>query len=103
MERRMKKKSAVAESGQSHSQAKGAVEGDRALPFAEGMAALEQIVEHLESGDLPLEEALEAFEKGVGLVRALNEKLTVAEQRVEILSRGKDGGLGLRAADEDEL
>jgi exodeoxyribonuclease VII small subunit len=70
--------------------------------FAEGMERLEAIVTRLESGDLVLEEALEAFEAGVGLVRMLNEKLSAAEQRVEILSRGENGTLHLVPMERQE-
>ena len=61
--------------------------------FNDGMAALEHIVDELESGDLPLEAALAAFEAGVALVRDLNQRLTDAEQRVEVLTRDTDGTL----------
>jgi exodeoxyribonuclease VII small subunit len=70
--------------------------------FAQGMERLEAIVTRLESGDLALEEALEAFEAGVGLVRVLNEKLSAAEQRVEILSRGDNGALHLVRMEREE-
>jgi exodeoxyribonuclease VII small subunit len=73
------------------------------LRFEDGMAQLEELVTQLEAGDLALEEALRAFESGVGLVRVLNEQLTEAEQRVEILTRAPDGTLRRRPADDDEL
>ena len=70
--------------------------------FEDGMAALEALVARLESGDLALEEALVAFEQGVALVRALGERLTAAEQRIELLVRGEDGRVRLQpVADED--
>lgn len=72
------------------------------MKFQEGLQALEQIVARLESGELALEDALRAFEQGVGLVRALNEKLTQAEQRVELLTRSATGSLQLQAAEEEE-
>ena len=72
------------------------------MKFQEGLLALEQIVARLESGELALEDALRAFEEGVGLVRVLNEKLTRAEQRIELLTRSADGTLRLQAVDEDE-
>ncbi len=74
----------------------------KAQPFQDGLAALETLVARLESGDLPLEEALRAFEEGVGLVRVLNQKLTEAEHRIEVLSRGDDGALRLREEPDDE-
>ncbi|HVM98014.1 MAG TPA: exodeoxyribonuclease VII small subunit [Candidatus Acidoferrales bacterium] len=64
-----------------------------AKTFNESMAALERIVDELESGELPLEAALAAFEAGVALVRDLNQRLTDAEQRVEVLTRDADGTL----------
>jgi exodeoxyribonuclease VII small subunit len=70
--------------------------------FEDGMAALEALVARLEAGDLSLEESLAAFEQGVELVRALSERLTAVEQRIELLVRGEDGRVRLQpAADED--
>lgn len=76
---------------------------DPGLRFEDGMGQLEQVVGQLESGELPLDEALRAFEAGIGLVRALNDLLTAAEQRVEILTRAPDGSLQSRPAADDEL
>jgi len=72
------------------------------LRFADGLAALEALVARLESGELSLEDALQAFEEGVRLVRVLEEKLTVAERRVEILTRAPDGSLRLDPAAEEK-
>jgi exodeoxyribonuclease VII small subunit len=49
------------------------------------MRDLEEIVERLEQGDLPLEESLAAFERGVMLTRCCQTALKAAEQKVEIL------------------
>lgn len=49
------------------------------------MRDLEDIVERLEQGDLPLEESLAAFERGVMLTRTCQSSLKEAEQKVEIL------------------
>ena len=46
---------------------------------------LEQSVDRLETGDLPLEEALAAFEAGVALTRRCAEQLDAAERRIEVL------------------
>jgi exodeoxyribonuclease VII small subunit len=67
--------------------------------FEDAMTELEAVVARLESGDLALEEALAAFEQGIALVRLLNEKLSRAEQRVEILTRDADGALRLQAVE----
>jgi exodeoxyribonuclease VII small subunit len=53
--------------------------------FEASMRALEELVERLEQGDLPLEESLAAFERGVMLTRACQTALKEAEQKVEIL------------------
>lgn len=59
--------------------------------FADALLALEKVVEKLERGDLPLEDALTAFEDGVGLVRHLGQKLTEVEKRIEVLTRDQAG------------
>jgi exodeoxyribonuclease VII small subunit len=51
---------------------------------------LEQVVKQLEAGDLPLERALELFERGMGLSETCRKQLEDAETRVEMLIR-KDG------------
>jgi exodeoxyribonuclease VII small subunit len=76
---------------------------DTAIGFEDGMARLEALVAELEAGDLALEDALLAFETGVGLVRKLNDQITQAEQRVEVLTRAPDGTLRRRDAGDDEL
>ncbi len=56
-----------------------------AASFEDNLKSLEALVDRLESGDLPLEEALKAFEEGVKLTRACNEALTRAELKVQQL------------------
>lgn len=71
--------------------------------FDQAMAELEHIVSRLETGELPLEEALAAFEAGIGLVRALNQRLIEAEARIEVLTKDSQGALRLQPlAGEDE-
>ncbi|HFD8275544.1 TPA: exodeoxyribonuclease VII small subunit [Raoultella ornithinolytica] len=53
--------------------------------FETTLGELEQIVNRLESGALPLEEALSEFERGVQLARQGQARLQQAEQRVQIL------------------
>ncbi len=59
--------------------------------FEAGLAELESVVKQLESGDLPLEKALELFEKGVQLSETCRKQLEEAETRVEILTRRGSG------------
>jgi exodeoxyribonuclease VII small subunit len=55
--------------------------------FEKALAELEQLVERLERGDLPLDEALKTFERGVALTRHCQTSLKAAQQKVEILLR----------------
>ena len=59
--------------------------------FEDSMKELEDIVKQLESGDLPLEESLKIFEKGVVLSRFCFNKLEEAEKRVSILIKDEGG------------
>ena len=54
--------------------------------FETSLKELEKIVETLENGSMPLEDALKAFEKGVGLARHCSSLLDQAEKRVKILN-----------------
>lgn len=60
---------------------------EKELGFEESLGALEKIVAQLESGDLPLERALEIFEEGIGLARRCQGQLVEAERKVEVLLR----------------
>ena len=62
-----------------------------AVDFEQAMAELEALVAKLERGDLPLEESLAAFERGVALTRTCQTALAAAEQKVEMLSRTAAG------------
>ena len=54
--------------------------------FEAAIAELETIVKKLEEGDLPLEQSLALYERGVALSRFCHAKLEEAERRIEILS-----------------
>ena len=64
---------------------------DQARSFEASLEALEQIVQQLESGDLPLEKSLELFEQGIRLSRECQERLSQAERRIEVLLRDNQG------------
>jgi exodeoxyribonuclease VII small subunit len=53
--------------------------------FEATLADLEELVAKLESGDLPLDEALKQFELGVKLTRECQQQLQSAQQRVQVL------------------
>ena len=64
--------------------------------FEAALEEVEQIVEQMATGELSLEDALAAFEKGVGLVRFCNQKLNEVEKKIERLVRDKEGKLELK-------
>ncbi|MCL2659263.1 MAG: exodeoxyribonuclease VII small subunit [Acidobacteriaceae bacterium] len=53
--------------------------------FEENLAALESVVERLERGELPLEESVRLFEKGVKLSEACKKELEAAEGKIQLL------------------
>lgn len=63
---------------------------EQSVSFESSLSELESIVARLESGELPLEEALNEFERGVQLARQSQKKLQQAEQRVQILLSDND-------------
>jgi exodeoxyribonuclease VII small subunit len=52
------------------------------LGFEAAFAELEQVVQQLEAGDLPLEQAMAVFERGMALAAHCNARLDAAELRV---------------------
>lgn len=65
-------------------------EQEKPATFEQALEELEQLVERLEGGDLPLEDALADFERGVKLTRECQQKLASAEQKVKVLM--EEGG-----------
>ena len=59
--------------------------------FEESLASLEQLVNKMDSGELELEQSLEAFEKGIKLIRECQQSLQAAEQKVQQLVESSDG------------
>ena len=58
------------------------------LSFEQSMARLDEIVRHLEKGDMPLNDSLALFEEGTALIRSCEEQLDEAEQKVVKLRKG---------------
>jgi exodeoxyribonuclease VII small subunit len=59
--------------------------------FDDGLDRLEALVHQLEAGHMGLEEALQRFEEGVALSQSLQQQLTEAQRKVEILRQGLAG------------
>jgi exodeoxyribonuclease VII small subunit len=81
--------------------------------FEQSLTELEALVAKLEQGDVPLEEALKTFERGVALTRQCQTALRTAQQKVELLLArngdeqvvpfsGNDDDAADTAADEDD-
>lgn len=65
--------------------------------FEEALQQLEQIVQKLEKGELPLEESLKLYEDGIRLSRLCHGKLEEAEGRIEMLLKDARGEPALDA------
>jgi exodeoxyribonuclease VII small subunit len=61
--------------------------------FEDELKELEDTVARIDSGELSLEESIQAFEHGVALVRSLNQKLDEVEKKIEVLVRDSQGEL----------
>lgn len=70
--------------------------------FEENLRRLEKIVDELEQGDVPLDDALKMYEEGIALSNACTEKLKQAELRVKKLSKDMDGAFQLVEEEEPE-
>jgi len=67
--------------------------------FEASLKRLEEIVESLEEGDIPLDRSLELYEEGLELSRQCNEKLKATELRLKKLSKTVDGQFELEDLD----
>lgn len=61
------------------------------MSFEESMKKLEALVEELEVGELTLDQSLEKFKEGIGLLSFCNKKLDEAEKKISILIEESDG------------
>lgn len=72
------------------------------MKFEEGLKRLEEIVKRLDEGNIPLDEAIKAFEEGLSLTRELSQILDSVEKRVEILLKKEDGSIEKAAYPQEE-
>lgn len=70
--------------------------------FESALKRLEEIVEALEEGETPLDDAMTLYEEGLELSRFCNEKLKATELRLKKLSKTIDGQLELNDFDDTE-
>jgi exodeoxyribonuclease VII small subunit len=82
--------------------ANGAKAGDIAsMSFEAALAELEKIVRQLEKGESSLEDAIGAYERGAKLKEHCERKLGEAKARVEKISLGSSGTVGVEPANLD--
>ena len=72
------------------------------INLEKSLADLEALVEELEGGDLPLDQAMKKFEEGIKLTRGCQAALKDAEQKVEILLKSAGGEDALEEFDEGD-
>ena len=60
--------------------------------FEERLERLEELGDEIRKSDIPLDEAIKAFEEGIKLARALEKDLEKVESRIEILMNGAEAG-----------
>lgn len=61
------------------------------MSFEEALRALEGVVRQLESGEVPLDESINLYEKGEALRKACQARLDAAQARIEKIVQGADG------------
>ena len=73
------------------------------LTFEDAMQKLEHIVRELETGQIKLDDAVEAYEKAMHLKKFCEERLQNAQLKVEKIEQNKDGSFSLKPLDETEI
>ncbi|MBI4357774.1 MAG: exodeoxyribonuclease VII small subunit [Candidatus Omnitrophica bacterium] len=71
------------------------------LKFEKALERLEKIVEDLENGNMPLEDALKKYEEGVKLSRLCTQKISQAESKIETLTRALNDSLESPSPDSE--
>ncbi|MDD5440237.1 MAG: exodeoxyribonuclease VII small subunit [Candidatus Omnitrophica bacterium] len=69
------------------------------VTFEDALAKLGTIIEELEGGELPLDEALKKYEEGIGLARSCQTRLEAAKKKIEIIVKSKNGSVTLEPFD----
>lgn len=66
---------------------------DEEMSFEDAVKMIEEIINEMENGRLPLEQSLQYFEDGIKLVKYCNTKLENYEKKITMVIEGKDGKL----------
>ena len=65
--------------------------------FEERLERLEELGEEIRKNDIPLDDAIKAFEEGIKLARDLEKDLEKIESRIEVLMNSAEAGAGEKA------
>ncbi|MFP4140356.1 MAG: exodeoxyribonuclease VII small subunit [Phycisphaerae bacterium] len=76
---------------------------EKSQTFEQALERLEEIVEQIESGEVPLEESIEKYEEGTRLVKQCRRILDTAEHKIQLLTRSEDGASLEEAGELPEL
>lgn len=76
-------------------------EHEQEKTFEEAMGEMEKIVERLEQGDVPLEEAIDLFQKGMTLSKTCHQKLQKVEEKMDQILQ-EDGNMKEFLIQEDD-
>ena len=68
---------------------------DKQFSFETAYKRLEEILEHLNLGEVALEKSLELYEEADSLITICNEKLNSAEQKIQTLIKNRNGAFSL--------
>ena len=71
------------------------------MNFETALKSLEEIVNQLDSGEIDLDKAVEAYERGTKLKEHCEKKLKEAQLRIEKIEVGKDGDLTTKSLDTE--
>jgi len=72
------------------------------MTFEQAMARLEQIVAGIEGGQTSLEESIDKYAQGTGLIKQCRTILDAAEKKIQILARDDAGGLAVEGELDDD-
>ncbi|MBN1778122.1 MAG: exodeoxyribonuclease VII small subunit [Clostridiales bacterium] len=72
---------------------------DKKPSFEEDLVRLEALADQMEQGELPLEQLMDAYEKGAKLAKSLETRLKTAAARLHEVSQAKDGTLSVEESD----
>lgn len=69
--------------------------------FEQSLEKLQNLVRELESGDCSLEDSIKKFEEGMALAKACQDRLSQAEQKIELLLKADKDGVQTRLFEEE--